>query len=49
MIPEKALYWGDNDAHEFWKAKIMSSSCCEIITSPFDRTSQLQLFIRLPN
>jgi hypothetical protein len=21
MIPEKALYWGDNDAHEFWESE----------------------------
>jgi len=35
MISGKALYWGDNDAHEFWKAKIMSFSSCEIIRSPF--------------
>jgi len=21
MIPDKALYWGDNDAHEFWESE----------------------------
>jgi hypothetical protein len=21
MIPGKALYWGDNDAHEFWESE----------------------------
>jgi hypothetical protein len=21
MIPAKALYWGDNDAHEFWESE----------------------------
>jgi hypothetical protein len=50
MIPGKALYWGDNDAHEFWESEDHELLILRNHEESFlDRTSQLRLLIRLPN